>query len=121
MYECKQSGYPYQTGEMPQELKKWNWGAFSLNIWWGIGHRSYLTFLCLLPILNLIWPFVCGAKGNEWAWQNGNYIDIHHFNAVMEPWNRAGKIMFIFSVCFFCLYFLFILLFLLLSAFSATR
>lgn len=35
-----------------------------MNIMWGIGNKSYLTLLCLIPLFNIIWIFVCGAKGN---------------------------------------------------------
>ncbi len=96
----------YTPVEMPQELRKWNWGAFAFGIWWGIGHKTYLPLLALVPFLNFIWIFVCGAKGNEWAWKAGNYMDINHFNVVMAPWNRAGKISTIIMVIFFALYIL---------------
>lgn len=71
-------------------LKKWNWGAFAFTFWWGIGHNVPLTFLTLIPILNIIWPFVCGIKGNAWAWKAGKYRDAELFEAVQAPWNRAA-------------------------------
>ena len=52
----------YSSSEVPSEIKKWNWGAFMMNIMWGIGNKSYLTLLCLIPLFNIIWIFVCGAK-----------------------------------------------------------
>ncbi|MBS7576012.1 MULTISPECIES: ribonuclease G [unclassified Enterococcus] len=85
------------TNEVPAEVKKWNWGAFILNIYWGIGNKTYLPLLCLIPLFNLIWMFVCGAKGNEWAWRDGNYQpeDLETFKKVQATWNRAGLVMFI--------------------------
>ena len=62
----------YSNNDVPQEIKNWNWGAFMFNIAWGIGNNSYLTLLCLIPLFNLVWIFICGAKGNEWAWKNNN-------------------------------------------------
>ncbi len=96
MYE-NQYHFEGNTAEIgvPQEIKRWNWGAFSLNIIWGIGNRSYLTLLMLIPIFNLVWMFICGAKGNEWAWKNGNYKTVEEFWMVQSTWNRAGFVFFI--------------------------
>lgn len=91
---------------VPQEVKGWNWGAFMFNILWGIGNQSYLTLLCLIPIFNIVWIFVCGAKGNEWAWKNGHYKDIETFKAVQWTWNRAGLVYFIIAVVFIVFYIL---------------
>ncbi|CAI3639112.1 ribonuclease G [Clostridium neonatale] len=74
----------YSSSEVPSEIKKWNWGAFMMNIMWGIGNKSYLTLLCLIPLFNIIWIFVCGAKGNEWAWKNGNYSSPEEFFLVQN-------------------------------------
>lgn len=85
----------YSNYDVPQEIKKWNWGAFMLNIWWGIGNKSYITLLCLVPLVNIVMPFICGALGNEWAWKNGNYTSVDEFKKVQETWNRAGFVGFI--------------------------
>ena len=41
--------------EFPQELKRFNWGAFLLNWIWGIMHKQYITLLyfvaCIIPVL----------------------------------------------------------------------
>ncbi|EKQ57603.1 MULTISPECIES: hypothetical protein [unclassified Clostridium] len=83
---------------VPQEIRKWNWGAFMFNIFWGIGNKSYLPLLCLIPLFNIIWVFVCGAKGNEWAWKNGNYSSAQEFLLVQSTWSRAGFVAFIVTV-----------------------
>lgn len=83
---------------IPPEIKKWNWGAFMLNIVWGIGNKAYLTLLCFIPLFNLVWFFVCGAKGNEWAWKKGNYSSAEEFLKVQETWNRAGLFQFLIVV-----------------------
>ena len=84
--------------EVPEEIKKWNWGAFSLNILWGIGNKTYLPLLCLIPVFNLVWVFICGFKGNEWAWRDGDYTDIETFKKVQKTWSRAGVAMFIIQI-----------------------
>ncbi|MGL5898500.1 MAG: ribonuclease G, partial [Lactobacillaceae bacterium] len=35
---------------VPAEVKGWNWGAFMYNIFWGIGNKTYLPLLCLIPV-----------------------------------------------------------------------
>lgn len=90
--------------EVPEEIKKWNWGAFSLSIIWGIGNKTYLPLLCLIPGFNLIWMFICGAKGNEWAWKDGRYEEISKFERVQDTWNRAGLVLFILWIAIIVLY-----------------
>ncbi|WP_297427483.1 ribonuclease G [Clostridium sp.] len=93
---------------VPQEIRKWNWGAFMYNIFWGIGNKTYLPLLCLIPLFNIIWVFVCGAKGNEWAWKNGNYSSAQEFLLVQSTWSRAGLVAFIVTIIFVVLYVLLI-------------
>jgi len=97
--------------QIPDEVKGWNWGAFMFNIFWGIGNKSYLPLLVLIPIFNLVWFFVVGFKGNGWAWQKGNYTDIETFKAVQKTWNRAGLVFFILWIIGLLAYFAFIALF----------
>lgn len=73
-----------------QKLRKWNWGAFSLNVIWGIFHRSYWTFLCFIPFFGTFWMIVCGIKGNEWAWKNGHYASIDEFEEKEFIWDILG-------------------------------
>lgn len=101
-----------ENGKMvPKEIKGWNWGAFIYNIFWGIGNKTYLPLLCLIPIFNIFWIFVVGFKGNTWAWQKGNYKDIETFKAVQATWNRAELVQFIVSIVILVLYSFFIMTF----------
>ena len=86
-----------------QEVKGWNWGAFMYNWIWGIGNKSYLPLLCLIPLFGFIWMFVCGAKGNEWAFMNQD-VDVNTFNAIQKTWNRAGLVQFIIMIAVVVLY-----------------
>ena len=95
------------TNEIPNEIKRWNWGAFMFNYVWGIGHRTYLPLLVLIPFFNLVWVFICGAKGNQWAWKNGNYGSAEEFMKMQESWNRAGFVSFIITIAVLVVYFLF--------------
>lgn len=79
---------------IPQEIKGWNWGAFFLNFFWGIGNSTYFALLMFVPILNLIIPFILGAKGNEWAWKNRRWIDVQHFKRTQKKWAITGFLLF---------------------------
>jgi len=92
---------------IPAEIRRWNWGAFYFNMMWGIGHRTYLPLLVLIPIFNLVWIFICGAKGNEWAWKAGNYSSAEEFLKMQSTWNRAGFVGFIISVVGVAIYVIF--------------
>ena len=103
----QQPGYPPQYNapvrqvnfeEVPPEVRRWNWGAFMFNIWWGIGNNAYLCLLMLIPCLNIVWVFVCGAMGNSWAWKSGEFKDVEQFMAVQRTWNRAGLVWFVIAV-----------------------
>ena len=74
---------------------RFNWGAFSLTLIWGIGNRCYITLLCLVPIVGFVMPFVAGFKGNAWAYENNRYRDMEEFSQVQDTWNRAGFVCFI--------------------------
>lgn len=89
---------------VPQEVKGWNWGAFMFSILWGVGNKTYLPLLCLIPLFNVVWVFVCGFKGNEWAWEKGNYDSIETFKTVQATWNRAGLVWFILAFVLILLY-----------------
>lgn len=80
------------------ELKKWNWGAFTLNIFWGIGNQAYLTLLCIIPVFNIVWAFICGAKGNQWAYEAGGFNNIDEYLKTQESWNRVGFVFFIIQI-----------------------
>ena len=98
---------PFNPNIVPLEIKKWNWGSFMFNIWWGIGHKVYLPLLCLIPIFNIVWIFICGAKGNEWAWKTGVYSTPEDLIKSQVSWNRAGFVYFIISIVLIVLYVLF--------------
>lgn len=80
--------------ELPAQARGWNWGAFSLGLPWGVGHRVYSSFWLLVPLVNIAMLFVLGAKGSEWAWAKGRYSSVEEFEKEQATWNRAGRIFF---------------------------
>ena len=90
---------------MEAEIKGWNWGAFFLSWIWGIGNSTYIALLMFVPFVNFVMPFVLGAKGNKWAWQNRTWRDVEHFKHTQRKWTIAGLLLvlivlplFIFSI-----------------------
>jgi hypothetical protein len=80
---------------IPAEIDRWNWGAFLLNWIWGIGNQTYIALLALIPGVNLVMPFVLGAKGSAWAWRNGRWDSVEHFKRVQRLWAIWGLVVWI--------------------------
>lgn len=93
--------------EIPAEIKGWNWGAFFLNWIWGIGNRSYIALLALIPLFGWIWMIVLGMRGNEWAWKNNSWDSVAAFKANQRKWAIWGGIIWLAAIAFaiglFCL------------------
>jgi Cytochrome oxidase complex assembly protein 1/Protein of unknown function (DUF3176) len=86
---------------IPPELDRWNWGAFLLNWIWGIGNNTYIALLTLIPLVGFVMPFVLGAKGSKWAWQNGRWDNVEHFKRVQRGWAKWGAIIWLGAVVLF--------------------
>jgi hypothetical protein len=71
---------------VPPEIDRWNWGAFLLNWIWGIGNDTFIALLMFVPIVNIVMPFVLGAKGSAWAWKNRKWDGVEHFKSVQRKW-----------------------------------
>ena len=78
------------TEGIPEEIDEWNWGAFFLNGFWGIGNKTYIALLAFIPILNIIMMVVLGLMGNKMAWKNKEWESVEHFKSVQNKWNKAG-------------------------------
>ncbi|MEG3768845.1 cytochrome c oxidase assembly factor Coa1 family protein [Alteromonas sp. 14N.309.X.WAT.G.H12] len=76
--------------EIPEHLKKWNWGAFLLNWLWGVGNNTYSAFKVFIPIYGFYYLFKLGFHGSEYAWKNGTWRDENHFIKVQRNWARAS-------------------------------
>jgi len=75
---------------VPREIQGWNWGAFLLSWIWGIGNNVWIAFLCFIPLFNVIWVFVLGAKGTEWAWKSKRWDSIEHYRKTQKTWAIVG-------------------------------
>jgi|GEM_PF-2322837 len=94
---------------LPDEIKKFNWGAFFLTWIWGIGNNSYITLFAFLAYfvasvansLGVVLPFClafniyCGVMGNQWAWKNKTWESTEYFNRVQKRWAIGGVLFFI--------------------------
>ena len=89
--EGNESGMGQRCSYVPIGIKnKWNWGAFLLPVWWGVGNRVYQAFLCFIPIVGIFMSFYLGIHGNELAWKNKYWEDEEHFRRVQRNWAIAG-------------------------------
>lgn len=77
---------------LPDGLDRWNWGAFLLNWIWAIGNSTYIGLLMFVPVVNIVMPFVLGAKGNRWAWANRPWHSVAQFRRVQRNWSIAGVV-----------------------------
>jgi type II secretory pathway pseudopilin PulG len=78
------------SGEIPDGVKGWSWGAFFLNWIWAIGNRSWIGLLALVPYVGWIMAFWLGFKGREMAWKNKQWDSLEHFNRVQRKWSQWG-------------------------------
>jgi len=83
---------------VPDEVRRWNWGAFFLNWIWGIANNVYISLLCFVPYVGIIMPFILGAKGNEWAWRNKKWRNVEHFRNIQKKWTIWGLVIFVIHI-----------------------
>ncbi len=75
---------------VPDGVKGWCWGAFTLGFVWAIAHKVWLGLLTLVPIVNIVMIFVLGFKGREWAWKAKQWDSVEQFNRVQKRWSQVG-------------------------------
>lgn len=95
------------------ELSKFNWGAFFLNIIWAIPNGALkecwpvsllmliLLFLTQIPIfgwaffiVNILLAVHFGKKGNEWAWYAKKWSSLEDFSKTQKIWAGFSPILF---------------------------
>jgi Cytochrome oxidase complex assembly protein 1 len=86
---------------IPTEVDRWNWGAFLLNWIWGIGNNTFIALLVFVPFVGLVMPFVLGAKGSRWAWRNGRWESVAHFQRVQRKWAIWGVVIWLGAIALF--------------------
>ena len=81
-------------GEVPKEIKRWNWAAFLMTPIWGIFSGvpiAALMFAIYLPFFPGWFRFIAlmgslffGFRGNELAWRGKKWRSVKHFKAVQQ-------------------------------------
>lgn len=92
------SGAYGQTVDVPEEAKKWNWGAFWLNWIWGIGNGVWISLIAIIPAATLVMAIILGIKGGELAWKTGRFSSLEQFQAIQKKWAVWGLVIFVMFV-----------------------
>jgi len=71
-------------------VNKWNWGAFFMTWIWGLGNKTYIALLGLIPVVSLVMAFVLGARGSAWAWKNKKWESVEQFTRIQGLWTAFG-------------------------------
>lgn len=93
---------PLPPGEVPPEIKGFNFGAFALNFIWAFAHNLIgwgiiILVIGLIPVVQIInigFAIYLGVKGNELAWKKRRFESIQQFKETQRVWNIAGIIVF---------------------------
>jgi len=83
---------------VPEGVKGWSWAGFGLTWIWGVFNGVLISLLCLIPVFAIVWAFVLGAKGKEWAWRNKKWDSVEHFKNTQRSWDIAGIVVFAISM-----------------------
>jgi hypothetical protein len=78
------------TAAVPLEIDRWNWGAFLLSWIWGVCNNTFIALLMFVPFVNMVMPFVLGARGSAWAWRNKRWASVEAFQATQRKWAWWG-------------------------------
>ena len=102
-----------KRGEVPRDIKRWNWAAFLMAPIWGIFSGvpiAALMFAVYLPVFPSTLRFMTlmgaslflGFRGNELAWRGKKWRSVKHFKSVQQRWvvlsiglNLAGLVLLI--------------------------
>lgn len=85
-----------ENAVIPEEIKKWNWGAALMGYIWGFAHKKVgITIIAyitsgIIPFSGIAWLIVFGIKGNEWAWRNNKYESVDQFLKKQAVWRNWG-------------------------------
>jgi len=77
---------------VPEQIKKWNWGAAGNAIVWGLSYNIWWALLAFIPYVNILVIIFMGLKGNEWAWQRVKWQSVDEFEAVQSEFDLIGKV-----------------------------
>ena len=89
--QSSQTAFPqgYLPEELPPEMRRWNWGAFFLTLFWAPAMNQWIWFvLCLIPYVSVVPMIYLAIKGNELSWQSRRWESLEQFNATQEVWKK---------------------------------
>jgi serine/threonine-protein kinase len=75
---------------IPHEIQGWNWGAFLAPQFWPFTNKVWIGLLAWVPLVNMVMPFILGAKGNAWGWRSRQWQSLPDFKAHQKSWTIAG-------------------------------
>jgi len=78
--------------EIEQQIRRWNWGAFLFGAIWGLSNGVWVSLLSFVPIVNLVFMFYLGARGNELAWKAGFWDSVSSFHKTQRRWSVPALI-----------------------------
>jgi hypothetical protein len=64
----------------------------------GIGNRTWIGLLALIPYVNIVMSIWLGMKGREMAWKNDVWESAEHFNRVQRRWSQCGLVVTVIGV-----------------------
>ena len=85
-----------EQSRLPSNLEGLNWGACILSVIWGgvmkVQGMTLLgwTFLMMVPVVGLVFPFYLLIKGNEIAWKSRRWATAEEFRVTQRKWTRIG-------------------------------
>ena len=85
--------------DFPNNLSKWNWGAFGLPCVWGpyngLPWAPILIITLFLPIIFVGASVYLGIKGNELSWKKKSWQNVEEFYSAQKKWAKATAIFWI--------------------------
>ena len=81
-----------ENAEVPEEIKRWNWGAFFFTVFWAMNNGVPVSFS---NFINPFYAFEIAANGNEKSWKLKHWDSIKYFKTVQRRWALAPLMFFI--------------------------
>ncbi len=93
------------TDVVPEQIKGWNWAAFSLTLFWTGAMNMWGWFSACLALILIGWcPYIglltglaqlgiavyLGMEGNKLAWQSRSFAGVREFLQVQRAWRPWG-------------------------------
>jgi len=98
----KNGGLTQTSNDLPDNLEKWNWGAFCFGWLWAVCNGIYWPLIVFIPIVGFVaFPVIAillGINGNRWAWEKRKWSSVEQFKRVQRNWALAALWIFLGSI-----------------------